>query len=87
MTKYGLADFNCIQHWNKLVHLIYRYIIYVKSVGTKIYHYTSFLKTLFECMCSVNNNLTEFLTKHESNIIMGITVNKWATNEVKNYDE
>lgn len=22
-------------------------------------------------MCTVNNNLTEFLTKHESNIIMG----------------
>lgn len=38
-------------------------------------------------MCNVNNNLTEFLTKHESNIIMGITVIKWATNEVKHYDE
>lgn len=59
----------------------------LKPVGTKIYHYTSFLKTLSECMCNVNNNLTEFLTKHESNIIMGINSIKWATNEDDHYNE
>lgn len=70
-TKYGLADFNCIQHRNKLVHLIYRYIIYVKTCWYKNIPLYILFKKLFECMCTVNNNLTEFLTKHESNIIMG----------------
>lgn len=38
-------------------------------------------------MCSVNNNLIEFLIKYELNIIMGIIVINWVINEVKYYDE
>lgn len=38
-------------------------------------------------MCSVNNNLIEFLIKYELNIIMGINLIKWVINEDDYYNE
>lgn len=93
-TEYGLADFNCIQHRNKLVHLIYRYIIYVKTCWYKnIPLYILFKKIIWVdvyCKQQFNRILNKTWIKYNNGAInrdkfegssMGMNFNKWETNE------